>query len=226
MKNIVTQRERGSLVVISGPSGAGKDTVVQEVLKRRPKSWLSISCTTRPMRPNDVEGRDYYFLTNEEFEEKIRNNEFLEYAKYNGYYYGTPKEHVEKCLANGTDVFLVVEVQGALKIKELWPETICIFIVPTSMEELIKRLVGRKTESKEAILRRFKIAYQEINQITNYNYVVTNDVVDNAAEKVSAILVSEKCRVDRIEELYLGNEEEAIHELLMEENYINEDIKL
>ncbi len=227
MSSIIKERTRGSLVVISGPSGAGKDTVVAKYLRKRSsKAWLSVSCTSRGMRPGDKEGKSYYFLTKEEFEEKIDKNELLEYALYNGNYYGTPKEHIEEHLQNGEDVFLVIEVQGALKVKELIPEAICIFIMPPSMKELRKRLVGRKTESKEKVLNRFKTAYQEINELSNYNYVVTNDEVDNAVKKIQSILLSEKCRVDRIEQLYLGNEEEEIHELLMDEDFVNEDIKI
>ena len=226
--SIIKQKERGSLVVISGPSGAGKDTVVAKYLRKRSSNaWLSVSCTSRPMRPGDKEGKTYYFLTKEEFENKINNGEFLEYALYNDNYYGTPKEHIEEKLRNGIDVILVIEVQGALEVKVLIPEAICIFIMPPSMKELRQRLVGRKTESKEKILNRFKIAYQEINMVTNYNYVVINDEVDKVVNKIQAILTSEKCRVDRIEELYLGNEEEEIHELLMDnETFVNEDVKV
>lgn len=226
--SIVKQKERGSLVVISGPSGAGKDTVVAKYIrKKKSNAWLSVSCTSRPMRPGDKEGKSYFFLTKEEFEKKIENGDFLEFALYNGNYYGTPKEHIEKKLKAGIDVILVIEVQGALEVKALIPEAICIFIMPPSMKELRKRLVGRKTETKEKILNRFKTAYQEINLVTNYNYVVVNDEIDNAVSKIQAILLSEKCRVDRIEQLYLGNEEEEIHELLMDnETFINEDIKV
>lgn len=227
MSNIIKQKERGSLVVISGPSGAGKDTVVEKYLrKKKTNAWLSISCTSRDMRPGDKEGKSYFFISKEEFEKKIENGDFLEYAIYNGNYYGTPKEHIEEHLQKGEDVFLVIEVQGALKVKELVPESICIFIMPPSMKELRKRLVGRKTESKEKVLNRFKTAYQEINEVANYNYVVTNDEIDNAVAKIQAILISEKCRVDRIEQVFLGNEEEEIHELLMGEDFTNEDIKI
>lgn len=226
MSKILKQRERGSLIVVSGPSGCGKGTVIQEFLKQNKDAWLSISCTSRDPRPGDVPNESYYFITREEFEEKIKNEEFLEYAEYNKNYYGTPKEHIEERLAKGIDVILEIEVQGALKVKELVPEAICIFIMPPSMKELKKRLVGRGTESKEKVLGRFKTAYQEINNVTRYNYVVTNDDVENAVAKMSAILLSEKCRVDRIEEVYLNNEEEEIHELLMDETFINEDIKI
>jgi len=227
MSNIIKQKERGSLVVISGPSGAGKDTVVEKYLrKKKTNAWLSISCTSRDMRPGDKEGKSYFFISKEEFEKRIENGDFLEYAIYNGNYYGTPKEHIEEHLQKGEDVFLVIEVQGALKVKELVPESICIFIMPPSMKELRKRLVGRKTESKEKVLNRFKTAYQEINEVANYNYVVTNDEIDNAVAKIQAILISEKCRVDRIEQVYLGNEEEEIHELLMDQEFDNSEISL
>ena len=226
MSKIIKQRERGSLIVVSGPSGCGKGTVIQEFLKSHKDAWLSVSCTSRDPRPGDVPNESYYFITREEFEEKIEKGEFLEYAEYNKNYYGTPKEHIEERLAKGIDVILEIEVQGALKVKELVPEAICIFIMPPSMKELKKRLVGRGTESKEKVLGRFKTAYQEINNVTRYNYVVTNDDVENAVAKMSAILLSEKCRVDRIEEVYLNNEEEEIHELLMDEDFINEDIKI
>lgn len=226
MSKILKQRERGSLIVVSGPSGCGKGTVIQEFLKNHKDAWLSISCTSRDPRPGDVPNESYFFISRDEFEEKISKEEFLEYAEYNGNYYGTPKEHIEERLAKGIDVILEIEVQGALKVKELVPEAICIFIMPPSMKELKKRLVGRGTESKEKVLGRFKTAYQEINNVTRYNYVVTNDEIENAVAKMSAILLSEKCRVDRIEELYLNNEEEEIHELLMDETFINEDIKI
>ena len=226
MSKIIKQKERGSLIVVSGPSGCGKGTVIQEFLKSHKDAWLSISCTSRDPRPGDVPNESYFFISREEFEEKIKNDEFLEYAEYNKNYYGTPKEHIEERLAKGIDVILEIEVQGALKVKELVPEAICIFIMPPSMKELKKRLVGRGTESKEKVLGRFKTAYQEINNVTRYNYVVTNDDVENAVAKMSAILLSEKCRVDRIEEVYLNNEEEEIHELLMDETFINEDIKI
>ena len=228
MSEILNLKKRGSLIVISGPSGCGKGTVLSEYLKdNRDYTWYSISCTSREKRPGDEEGVNYYFLSRKEFEEMIKNDEFLEYAEYNGNYYGTPKEHIEDRLASGIDVILEIEVQGALKVKELVPEAICIFIMPPSMKELRNRLVGRKTESKEKVLGRFKEAYKEINEVTKYNYVVTNDDVENAVQKIKAILISEKCRVDRIEEVYLGNQEEEIHELLIDDkNFVNEDIKI
>lgn len=227
MSSILKQKERGSLIVISGPSGSGKGTVINEFMKGNQNAWLSISCTSRPMRKGDIPGETYYFLTKEEFVKKIENNELLEYAIYNDNYYGTPKEYIEEKLCMGIDVILEIEVQGALKVKEIVPEAICIFIMPPSMKELKKRLVGRGTETKDKVLERFKTAYKEINKVTDYNYVVTNDEVINAVNKIKAILLSEKCRVDRIEQVFLNNEEEEIHELLIDDKvFINEDVKL
>ncbi len=228
MSKILKERARGSLIVISGPSGCGKGSIIKEYLKtNRDHAWLSISCTSRPMRPGDENGVNYYFLSKEEFERMIKRNEFLEYAEYNGHYYGTPKEYIENRLASGTDVLLEIEVQGAMKVKELLPESICIFVMPPSMKDLRDRLVGRGTENYESILGRFKTAYKEINEVTKYNYVITNDEIDNAVLKMQSIIVSEKCRVDRIEEVYLANEEEEIHELLMDDkHFINKDIEI
>lgn len=226
MNEIYKQKERGSLIVISGPSGSGKDTIVNNYIDSHDDAWVSVSATSRKMRPGDEEGISYYFLSKEEFETRIENDEFLEYAVYNDNYYGTPKEHIELKLKQGIDVFLVIEVQGALNIKKLYPESICIFILPPSMKELKRRLIARKTESKEKVIERFKTAYQEINKVSDYNYVVVNDNISLAVKKIDSIITASKCMVDRIEELYLGNEEEEIHEILMDESFTNEDIKI
>ena len=228
MSKIIKQVERGSLIIISGPSGSGKGTIIKEYLKtNRDHSWLSVSCTSRPIRPGDEDGVNYYFVTKKEFERLIKKGEFLEYAEYNGNYYGTPKEYIESRLSSGIDVLLEIEVQGALKVKELVPEAIFIFIMPPSMKELRERLVGRGTEDIDTILGRFKRAYKEINEVTKYNYVITNDKIEEAVLKMQSIIISEKCRVDRIEEVYLGNEEEEIHELLRDDkHFINKDIEI
>ena len=212
---MIKTRKRGQLYVVSGPSGCSKDTIVQKLLKKRKDIWLSISCTSRSPRPNEKNGKDYFFLTNEEFEKGISNDEFLEYAKFADNYYGTPRKSIEQHLQNGEDVILVIEIMGALQIKELLPDTLFIFILPPSMKELKRRLVNRGTETKEKIDKRFLRAYEEINELNKYNYVVVNDEVDLAVKKVESILLSEKCRVDRIIELDLDTVEEEIHEALI-----------
>ncbi len=223
---MIRTKKKGLLIVISGPSGSGKGTIIKELLKNNKNIWLSISCTSRLPRPKEVNGKDYYFLTNEEFEKKIENNEMLEYAKYGDNYYGTPREYIKNHLDNGEDVILEIEIQGALKIKEILPETLFIFILPPSMEELKKRLIGRNTESMEKIEKRFATAYNEINEVSKYNYVIVNDKVITAASKIDAIITAERCRVDRIEEVFLNTKEEKIHESIIDKDFVNNDIKL
>ena len=226
MNKIIKQNERGALIIISGPSGSGKGTIVEELVKRNKNIWLSISCTSRPIRHNETPNKSYFFLTEEEFLTKLDKGEFLEHNLYNGNYYGTPKVNIEEKLQAGIDVILEIDVNGARQVKEKLPETICVFILPPSLEELKKRLIGRGTETRETLLGRFKAAYQEINEITTYNYVVINDTLEEAVKKVESIISSEKSRVDRIEEVYLANTEEKLHELLMEQEFVREDIKL
>lgn len=219
-------KNEGQLIVISGPSGCGKDTVVKEVLKTNDKAWLSVSCTSRKPRPGEINGKDYYFLTKEEFEQKIKEGNFLEYAQYTDNYYGTPKDIIKEKLDQGIDVILVIEIQGALKIKEMLEDTIFIFILPPTMRELKRRLEGRNTETKEKITKRFQTAYKELNEVAKYNYVVVNDEVKEASDKINAILLSEKCRVDRIEGTYIKSLEEEIHEILLEDKkFINKEIE-
>ena len=218
---MIKQKKQGQLIVISGPSGAGKNTIINKVIENNKDIWLSISATSRPRRNTEKEGVNYYYLTKEDFEKKIEENYFLEYAKYADNYYGTPKEKIIEKLDKGIDVILEIEIQGAMKIKELIPEALFIFIMPPSEKELLKRLKGRKTEDTKIIIERFNIAYKEINEVTKYNYVVVNDIIEEAADKVNAIIKAEKCRVDRIEEMLVSNKEEIIHEFLMEEDYDN-----
>ena len=221
---MIKQKEKGSLIVISAPSGSGKGTIISELLKNDNKGrWLSVSTTSRSIRTNDIPGVTYNFVSEEEFKTKIEEDYFLEYTNYSGNYYGTPKEYINEKLNKGIDVILEIEIEGASNVKKIYPEAICIFIMPPSLKELIKRLKNRGTDSNEKIVERFKKAYQEINEVTKYNYVVVNDNVDDAVSKVEAIIKAEKCRVDRIEEVILDTKEEEIHKLLMDEKFINED---
>ena len=177
--------------------------------------------TTRQKRTGEVDKKDYYFISEEEFLDNIKNNNLLEYTNYNGFYYGTPKSHIMEKLNAGIDVILVIEIEGALKVKELIPDTICIFILPPSMQELKRRLISRNTENKDKIIKRFTTAYKEINEITKYNYVIVNDNLDEATITLNSILISERSRVDRIEDIHLGNMEEELHELLIDKDLNN-----
>ena len=221
MSKIIKTKEKGSLIVVSGPSGAGKGTIIERLREINDNIWLSISMTSRNIRGSEVDGVNYFFVSKEEFEQRIDKGEFLEYAVYNDNYYGTPKDKIIDKLNRGIDVILEIEIQGALKVKELVPDAIFIFILPPSMNELRKRLVGRGTDSREKIISRFSTAYKEINEVTKYNYVVVNDDIDKAVNKVNAILLSERCRVDRIEDIYLNNMEEELHELLIDKDFEN-----
>lgn len=222
---MIKRKKRGSLIIISGTTCAGKGTVIEELLKRNENLYLSISYTSRPKRGSEVDGKDYFFVSPEEFQRKIDHGDFLEYAQVQyGCYYGTPKREIEEKLKEGIDVILEIDVEGAKQVKALFPETILIFIMAPSMEEIKRRIKKRNTENPEQIIKRFRKAYQEINEINKYNYVVVNDNVLDAVKKIEAILISEKCRVDRIEEISVENEEEIIHEFLMDE-YFNNDTK-
>jgi len=203
------------LVILSGVAGAGKDTIKKEIIKRMENVKSIPSYTSRPPREGDVPGQTYIFLSKEEFEEKIKNDEFLEYTIYNGNYYGTLKSEIVDNLKKGKNVILEIEIEGALNVKKLVPEAIFIFILPPTMKELLNRLKNRGTENNEKIIARFKTAYREINEISKYNYVVVNDDLKEAVANIEAILKSEKLRVDRIEDIEIGNAEELIHEFLL-----------
>lgn len=218
---MIKTNNKGLLIVVSGPSGAGKDTICHKLIKENSNIWMSVSMTTRKSRPLEKEGVDYFFVSSEEFENKINDNTFLEYASYNDNYYGTPKDKVEEKLNEGKDVILVIDINGAINIKKIIPSALFIFIMPPDMETLKNRLIGRKTESKDKVVQRFITAYNEVNNYKKYNYVVVNDKVEDAVNKVKSIIQSEKCRVDRIEDIYLGNKEELIHEILIDKNFEN-----
>lgn len=189
---------RGLLFVISGPSGAGKGTICSAYLKEAQNTWLSVSATTRSPRVGETEGNSYFFLSRDEFTEKLQQGDFLEYADVYGNFYGTPKSSVEEKLEKGYDVILEIDIQGAMKVQENTKEGIFIFILPPSMEELKQRIIKRGSETPESLIRRFESAFDEINYISKYNYAVINTTVEEALGNVRAIVQAEKCRVDRV----------------------------
>ncbi|EXJ24233.1 Guanylate kinase [Alkalibacterium sp. AK22] len=191
-------RDRGLLIVLSGPSGVGKGTVRKAIFDNYSNEFdYSISMTTRKMRDGEREGIDYFFRTKDEFEQLIKEDGLLEYAEYVGNYYGTPLDYVNKTLDEGRDVFLEIEVQGALKVREKMPEGIFIFLSPPDLEELKARIVNRGTDSNEMIERRMHKAVEELKLIQYYDYVVENDTVENAARKIRNIIESEHLKVTR-----------------------------
>ncbi len=219
---MIKQKKQGNLIIISGTTCAGKGTVIQELLNRNSNLSLSVSYTSRKKRDGEIEGKDYYFINKEQFEDKIKNDEMLEYEiVHQDHYYGTPKKEVKELLDTGKDVILEIDVKGAQHVKEMFPETVLIFILAPSMEIVKERIKARGKENNEQIIKRFQTAYQEINEIPKYNYVVVNDVLEDAVQKVEAILLSETCRVDRIEEIAVENQEEIIHEFLMDKEFDN-----
>ena len=205
-------KNKGVLIVISGPSGAGKGTICKALLEKHKDIHLSVSATTREPRQGEVHGVNYYFLNKDEFLKKVEEDDFLEWAEVYGNCYGTPKSNVQELLDSGKDVILEIDIQGALKVKENTEEGVFIFILPPSMEELKQRIINRGSETPESLMRRFNSAYQEINYISKYNYAVVNDTVENAVNKIENILTAEKCRVDRIQGTILNLEEGISHE--------------
>lgn len=194
--------EKGILFILSGPSGVGKGTVRKKLFEEASKLQYSISMTTRNIRPGEVDGVDYFYKSVEEFEKLIEENQLLEYAKYVSNYYGTPRKYVEETLAKGQDVFLEIEVQGALQVKENFPEGVFIFLFPPSLEELKNRIVNRGTESQELVINRLKEARKEIEMMDAYDYVVVNDRVEHAVDKVKAIIKSEHLKRERVAKQY------------------------
>lgn len=194
----MTRKNRGILTVVSGFSGAGKGTIMKELLKKYGEHYaLSISATTRAPRPGEQDGVEYFFRTREDFEQMIAEDALVEYAEYVGNYYGTPRAYVEEQLKAGRDVILEIEIQGALKVKNKFPEALLLFVTPPSIEELKRRLIGRGTESMEIIESRLARAYREAEGIEAYDYLVINDVLEDAVEEVHAMITQEHDRVSR-----------------------------
>ena len=192
------RKNKGILIVLSGFSGSGKGTIMKELMRRYSEQYaLSISATTRNPRPGEIDVVEYFFRTKEEFERMIERDELIEYAKYVENYYGTPKAYVEEQLAAGKDVILEIEIQGALKVKEKFPDTVLMFVTPPSAEELKKRLVGRGTEEMSVIESRLSRAVEEAQGIEAYDYLVVNDDLDECVEEVHSIIRNEHYRVTR-----------------------------
>lgn len=191
--------EKGILFILSGPSGVGKGTVRARLFESNPNLQYSISMTTRKIREGEQNGTDYFFKSHEEFEELIAQDELLEYAKFVNNYYGTPRSYVLETLNSGKDVFLEIEVQGALQVKKRFPEGVFIFLSPPSLEELKNRIVSRGTETNEFVSKRLIEANKEIEMMHAYDYVVVNDELDHAVHKVKCIIESEHCKRERVE---------------------------
>jgi guanylate kinase len=187
----------GLLVVISGPSGAGKGTICSKLKEEFKDLKVSVSATTRKPREGEQEGTSYFFINEEDFIKRINNDEFLEYAKVYGNYYGTPKSEVFRQLEEGNDIILEIDIQGALQVKKNYPKGVFIFILPPSLSELNKRIENRGTDSKEVIMKRMQCAYDELNYAFEYDYVVVNDEVETAVEKIKHIIFAEKNRAVR-----------------------------
>lgn len=190
--------ERGILIVLSGPSGVGKGTVCTALRSTAQDLVYSVSATTRAPRQGEVDGVNYFFKSKDEFRRMIANDELLEWAEYVGNCYGTPREFVEKTLASGKDIILEIEVQGALKVKQKFPEGVFIFLLPPSLDELESRIVTRGTESEETIRNRMCVAKEELALLQHYDYAIVNDRVEAACKRVEAILTAERCRRERV----------------------------
>ena len=190
-------KSSGLLIVISGPSGAGKGTLCKELRDAMPELNYSVSVTTRAPRVGEKEGINYYYIDKTKFEEMIAENELLEWAKVYDNYYGTPKKQVMEYIEQGEDIVLEIDIQGAMNIKKQYPQGVFVFIVPPSIRELEERITKRGTESAESIKKRLSCASEELSYVTEYDYVVVNDSLTKAAEKLKAIIVAEKCRPQR-----------------------------
>ncbi|UQZ87245.1 Guanylate kinase [Paenibacillus konkukensis] len=194
----MTSKEKGILVVLSGPSGVGKGTVCKALRQCAPELIYSVSATTREPRQGEVDGVNYFFKSREQFQKLIQEDQMLEWAEYVGNFYGTPRKFVEDTLNSGKDIILEIEVQGALKVKQKFPQGVFIFLLPPSMDELESRIVGRGTESEESIRSRMSVAMDEIRLLEHYDYAIVNDRVELACSRIQSIIVAEHCRKERV----------------------------
>ena len=188
----------GLLIVLSGPAGVGKGTVCTALRSRMPELVYSVSATTRSPRPGEVDGVNYFFKSREEFISLIQQDQMLEYAEYVGNFYGTPRQFVDSTLASGKNVILEIEVQGAMKVKEKFPEAIMVFLLPPSIAELKSRITGRGTETMETINTRMNVALEELSLLNHYDYAVMNDEIEVACDKIRSIIVAENCKRERL----------------------------
>lgn len=188
-------KKKGLLLVVSGPSGAGKGTICRAFTDKNPDINISVSATTRQPREGEIDGVNYFFLTNSQFEHRIESGEFYEYANNYGNYYGTPRQFVEDKIAAGEDVILEIDIKGALQVKQNCPDAVYIFILPPNMTELKNRIIKRGSETEESLNRRFASAYQELDYIAKYDYFIVNQNVDDAVRVMECIVCAEKHRV-------------------------------
>lgn len=189
--------QQGILIVLSGPSGTGKGTICRELLRSCPNLQYSISATTRTPRTGETNGVNYLFIPQKKFKDMINANEFLEWAEVYGNYYGTPRRYVTDMLDSGKDVILEIDTQGAMQIKNKFPQGVYIYIIPPSLDELANRIYKRGTDSMEAIKQRLSCVRSELSYVNSYNYIVVNDEVSRAVHKIESIIQAEKCHVTR-----------------------------